>query len=207
MAKPMMARADFISALVFFLLGVYMVYEGYAMPDAGGYIEAGGEPGRVPVLLGYIISLLALVLLVRSVRSGGHRRSRTDQVEEADTDNRRGAARGLLTAVWCSFYALGLIGAGGAGWTLSYPLATLVFLFVFIVGFEWEHAAENAQRTWLRAEQRLPSVTKILQRIFAFVSPRFSAYIWLIATASAQASLVTWAVTYLFEQKFYVKLP
>lgn len=203
----MMARADFISALVFFLLGVYMVYEGYAMPGAGGYIEAGGEPGRVPILLGYIIGLLALVLLVRSVRSGGYRLTRSGQAEKTGADDRRGLVRGLFTAVWCSFYALGLIGAGGAGWSLSYPLATLVFLFVFIVGFEWEHAAENARRSWLRVERQIPPLARLLQRFSDLLPAGVGVYIWLVVTASVQASLVTWAVTYLFEQKFYVKLP
>lgn len=204
MPRPLMARADFVSALVFFLLGVYMVYEGSAMPGAGGYIEAGGEPGRVPVLLGYIIALLALVLLVRSVRAGGHRLLQGSAGQVRIDSGKRGLVRGLLTAAWCGFYALGLI---GTDWSLPYPAATLVFLFVFIAGFEWEHAAENGGQTWHWLHVRAPSATESLQRLFGTASKRLVPYLWLMITAAVQASLVTWAVTYLFEQKFYVKLP
>ena len=204
MPRPLMARADFVSALVFFLLGVYMVYEGNAMPGAGGYIEAGGEPGRVPVLLGYIIALLALVLLVRSVRAGGHRLLQGNVGQVRVDSGRRGVVRGLLTAAWCGFYALGLI---GTVWSLSYPAATLVFLFVFIAGFEWQHAADNGSQTWQWLHVRAPAATARLQRLFGAASTRLVPYLWLMITAAVQASLVTWAVTYLFEQKFYVKLP
>ena len=61
-----MAKADFLTGLVIFVLGIYMVFEGLRMPGAGGFIEAGGEPGRVPVMLGAILALLALALISRA---------------------------------------------------------------------------------------------------------------------------------------------
>ena len=57
MTPTPMAKADFISALVFLVLGVYMIVEGLRMPGAGGFIEVGGEPGKVPILLGAIFHI------------------------------------------------------------------------------------------------------------------------------------------------------
>jgi hypothetical protein len=204
MPKSMMAKADFITAIVFFLLGVYMVSEGLKMPGAGGFIEKGGEPGRVPVLLGAIIAAFAAILLIRSVVAGGHR---LGELMAAGPENRVGLVRGIATAVGCSVYAVGLVGAHIAGWKVPYSLVTGLFVFGFIAAFEWQDAAEAGTRRWEWLCRRLPVVANRLQAAFGFLAPRDAAYVWLLFTAGLQAVIVAAAVTYLFEQQFYVTLP
>lgn len=167
-------KADFISSLFFLALGAYMVLEGLKMPGAGGFIEIGGEPGRVPVMIGAALMLLALVLLVRSSMQGGWQIWKLADLEE---NERIGIMRTACTAIGCSFYAVGLIGASIAGWEVPYYQATALFMFVFIVGFEWQQVDVGSAR------------------------------IRLIVMALLQAIIVTSLVVYLFEQKFYVVLP
>jgi hypothetical protein len=204
MSPSSMVKADFVSSLVFFILGVYMIVEGLNMPGAGGFIEAGGEPGKVPVLLGAIIAFFAVIMLFRSVAGRGY------QLWEGDQDwptNWAGLFRSLATATICCVYAIGLVGATLFGWKVPYFLATLLFVFVFIVIFEWEAAPELGQARWQSLSANRSSLVGFLKRNFGWIGAHQAPYVWLIATALLQAVLVTWAVTYLFEQQFFVTLP
>jgi len=199
-----MAKADFVSSLVFFVLGVYMISEGLGMPGATGFIEEGGEPGRVPVILGAILAICATVLLVRSVTQGGYRMKAGREVTETE---RRGYIRTALTACGCSFYAVGLLGEGFTGWRLPYELATFLFLFAFIVGFEWEEAPELGAVRWAWAREKLPSVARMLGGLSGLLGEGRGPYAWLIFNTLVQSVIVTWTVSYLFEKEFYVMLP
>lgn len=199
-----MTKADFVTGLVLFVLGLYMIHEGLQMPGAGGFIEAGGEPGRVPVLLGSVIALLAAILLGRSAVRGGHR---LWEPAHPERDLRVGALRCAITAVGCAVYAVGLLGATLAGWEVQYHQATALFLFVFVTAFEWGMAPENGARRWAWISVKAPRLAARLRRAVGFLAPRCYPYLWLMCTALALAVLVTWAVTYLFEQQFYVTLP
>jgi len=203
-----MARTDFFASIVFFILGIYLAYEGLGMPGAGPIIEPGGEPGRVPMLLGVIISLCAAVLLVRSIGQGGHRLPVTEKLEEAGADSRRhGKIRCVLTAVGCSFYAVGLIGSSWFGWSMPYHAATGIFVFLFIVGFEWDLALELGSSRWAWLTKISPRIARFLAALFGFLGTSKAPFAWLFVSALVQATLVTWAVTHLFEQQFYVTLP
>lgn len=195
-----MAKADFITGLVLLALGIYMAFEGLRMPGAGGFIEIGGEPGRVPVIVGGAIALLATVLVVRSVARGGHRLRREGPIAD---DERAGLLRCLGAAALCSLYALGLIGAEIGGLRVAYHQATFVFLVAFIVAFEWRFAPELAETRRAFFERRAPG----LAARRAFATTGAAPYAWLAALAIVQAAVVTWAVTTLFEKHFYVKLP
>lgn len=165
-----MAKADFVTGLIFLVLGIYMVLEGLKMPGVGGFIELGGEPGRVPIMIGGTIAFLALLMLLRSSHQGGWQVWKIGQL----TDNERiGGLRTVLTAAGCTFYALGLIGGSLMGFDIPYEVATAIFIFLFIVGFEGHQTGR------LR----------------------------LMVMAGLQAVIITGAVVYLFEQKFYVVLP
>lgn len=208
MTKALMARSDFFTSIVFFALGLYLTYEGLGMPGSGPIIEPGGEPGRVPVMLGVLISLCAAVLLIRSIGRGGHKSPVAEEKTGADAGGRkRGQIRGLLTIAGCSIYAVGLVGSSWFGWPMPYRLATGLFIFLFIVGFEWDLAPELGRNLWVRLENKTPAAARFLATSFGFLSEAKAAYLWLFASASIQAVLVTWAVTYLFERKFYVTLP
>jgi hypothetical protein len=199
-----MAKADFLTGLILVALGIYMIFEGTRLPGEGGFIEAGGEPGRVPIMVGGAILLLAAALVIRSVGRGGHRLRGAGPV--ADTQ-RRGLLRCLGAAVLCSLYAVGLLGAEIAGWKVAYQEATFVFLLVFIVAFEWRFAPELADARCAFFARRAPGLARAAARRLAFLPPGAVPFVWLVALAAIQSALVTWAVTYLFEQQFYVKLP
>jgi hypothetical protein len=204
MPKSFMSKADFVTSLIFFVLGIYMIVEGLGMPGAGGFIEVGGEPGKVPVLLGIIITVLAIILLVRSVLQHGYRLTQKSDGEGPGTS---GALRCAFTAIGCGFYAVGLLGAKFNGWSVAYQEATTLFIFLFIVGFEWQWAPELGHHRWTRLQARRPSLATWMQTTLGFISSARAPYLWLIFTALAQALLVAWGVSYLFEQEFYVKLP
>jgi len=199
-----MARADFLTSLILLALGVYMAVEGLRMPGAGGFIVRGGEPGRVPVMLGVIIALLAIVLLVRAARQGGHRFA---AVRFADQDLRSGMIRCAVTAAFCSLYAVGMIGATLWGHEVQYAEATFLFLLVFIVGSEWGFAQELASQRRERWMRSMPRLARAVRRVLGFVPATYAPYVWLIALALIQAALVSWTVAYVFENEFYVKLP
>jgi hypothetical protein len=198
------ARADFFTSLIFLALGIYMVEEGLRMPGAGGFIVRGGEPGRVPLLIGAIIALLAVALLVRAVRQGGHRARGT---RPTDQDARSGTIRCAVTALVCSFYAVGLLGSSIAGYEIQYDQATFLFLAVFIIGSEWSFAPELAAMRRERWTRRAPRLTRLAQGMLGFVPAAYAPYVWLIVLALVQAALVAWTVGYVFENEFYVKLP
>jgi hypothetical protein len=204
MPESSMSKADFVTSLIFFVLGIYMIVEGLGMPGAGGFIEVGGEPGKVPVLLGAIITLFAIILLVRSVSERGYKLM---QKADGEGPGPSGALRCAVTAIGCGFYAVGLLGAKFFGWTVMYQEATTLFIFLFIVGFEWQSATELGYHRWSRLQARRPSLAIWMQGTFGFISSARAPYLWLIFTALVQALLVAWGVTYLFEQEFYVKLP
>jgi hypothetical protein len=199
-----MAKADFITSLIFFVLGLYMIVEGLGMPGAGGFIEAGGEPGKVPILLGAIIAIFAVVLLLRAVSQGGHR---LREGERIDPEDMRGYRRTAITAFGCSFYAVGLLGASFAGWAVPYSGATCLFMFLFILGFEWEFAPEIGARRWAWFSGIWPNAANGFAALFGPLRGSRAPYAWLVFVALVQSMLVTVAVTYLFEQQFFVKLP
>jgi len=199
-----MAKADLITGLILFVLGLYMVIEGLGMPGAGGYIETGGEPGRVPVMLGAILSVLAMVLIGRSLIRGA-RLIGGDAQPTAPTWS--GWIRSGLTALGCSAYAVGLLGGEIFGWQVPYRAATFVFVLLFISCFEWAEAPEMGRRRWDWLSNRFPAMARRLASEPGGVRQAWVPYLWLLLMAFVQALLVTLAVGYLFEQQLYVKLP
>jgi len=199
-----MARADFLTSLILLALGLYMTVEGLRMPGAGGFIVRGGEPGRVPVLIGVIIALLAVILLVRAARQGGYR---VGGIRLADPDVRSGTIRCAVTALVCSVYAVGLLGATLLGHEVRYDEATFLFLAVFIIGSEWGFARELAEVRRERWTRRAPRLTRVVQNLLGFVPAAYAPHVWLVALALVQAALVSGVVAYVFENEFYVKLP
>lgn len=204
MSTSRMHAADFWTSIVFFVVGVYMAVEGLGMPGAGGFIEKGGEPGRVPVLLGVIIALLAVIMMIRAVRNGGYRLS---SLKTSDEMEKIGLWRCGVTAVGCTFYAVGLIGAEIAGIDISYRFATAVFVFGFILLAEWEQAPEHGASRWRKTHARWPGLAGIFAAIGRPLPPVWRPYAWLIFNAAMMAIIVSAIVTVVFERYFFVALP
>ena len=127
---PRRARDDFLAGIAFCALGIYLAVEGLAMPGAGGFIEEGGEPGRVPVMLGVILGALGAVLMARSGRAALHWLRRRPPMEADASISPRAA---LTTALGCSLYGVVLMGLRVGGWDVPFGLATALFVFGFVV--------------------------------------------------------------------------
>jgi len=166
-----MAKADFLTGLALISLSLYVMFESWQMPRLE-HLKAHplSVPGIVPAFIGMVLLLFGMVLVIRSVRRGGHRLGFTYE------GLRRwfikpGNQRLLLTAILSIGYAGILIGV------LPYWLATGLFIFVFVVLFEWERGMNVAQ--WRRC----------------------------IIPAALIASLSSAAITLVFERVFLVALP
>lgn len=127
--QPLPPRVDLVTAAVFFAAGVAVIYAAWLMPR---FEEQLGQiytaPGLVPALYGTVIAVLALWLAARSIGRGALARG------GAGTRARREGysnARLALAAVLCLAFAVGMVGR------LPFWLATAIFVFLFILLFEW----------------------------------------------------------------------
>ncbi|MEX2631205.1 MAG: tripartite tricarboxylate transporter TctB family protein [Tistlia sp.] len=169
-----MPRADFLFSLLLLALGLATVVESWRMPRFGHLgVHPMTAPGLTPGLLGAVIVLLAAVLLARSLAAGGWRLSAgKDAAAPAEPGERGSSVRRVGLALLLTVgYAGGLVGR------LPFWLATALFVFLFILAFEWRAGSGRAQR--LRG----------------------------LAVAAVLAALTALAVTYLFEEIFLVRLP
>ncbi len=201
-----MSERDDLIALVLLAFGGFVIWEAWRMPRFEQLaVNPYTVPGLVPGLLGAAIVLFALVMLTRTlgrrrIEALAEESDRAEPAGEApegdpeaddapaelDVVGAEVAERGdaparghgaeslrrlLITLGLTLGYALLLI-----GW-LPFWLATFVFVFGFIVLFDWRKAA--ARRRIVR----------------------------LVVAAGVQALLVAGAVTLVFERLFLVRLP
>lgn len=127
-------------------------------------------PGVVPAFLAAVLIIFGVVLVIRSVRAGGHRLG-LSVAKATEVLAKPGNQRLLITLVLTIGYAGFLIGR------IPYELATGLFVFAFIVLFEWERGLTPARYT------RLFGVAAVLAVVFT--------------------GLVSWV----FERLFLVTLP
>ncbi len=166
-----MVRADFVTGVVLILASLCVIVESWRMPrmeHLGAHPLS--VPGIVPAFLAVVLIVFGAILVIRSTRAGGHRLEFTREKIRAllaKPSNRRLLTTGLL----CIGYAGFLVG------TLPYWLATGLFVFAFVVLFEWEPGM--SRRAWMR----------------------------LAAVAGVLAVCASATVTWVFERLFLVTLP
>ena len=166
-----MARADFLTGLALIFLSIYVLIESWQMPRLEHLkVHPLSVPGIVTAFIGMVLLLFGIVLVIRSVRRGGHRLGLTYEGLRR-LFIKPGNQRLLLTAILTIGYAGFLIGI------LPYWLATGLFIFAFVVLFEWERGMNIAQ--WRRG----------------------------IISAALIAILSSAAITLVFERLFLVALP
>lgn len=166
-----MARADFITGIILILLNLYVIIESWRMPRLEHLkVHPLSVPGIVPAFIGMVLILFGLILVIRSIRRGGYRLGITHEGFRR-LINHPGNQRLLLTAILTIGYSIFLIG------TLPYWLATGLFIWVFILLFEWKRGMSVAQ--WRRC----------------------------LISAVLIATLSSAAITWLFERLFLVSLP
>ena len=121
------ARADQVTALVFFVLGVAMAIGGYTMDRLEvRQIHPASIPGLVPMILGALLALCAIGLYLGA-------RKREDDPDTGDVSMKNLGFAALYTVV----YALGLVGR------MPFELATGIFITVFVLHFTRERLAEG----------------------------------------------------------------
>jgi hypothetical protein len=202
-AEDAMPRADFITGLVLLVISAMLVGEGLSLPGAGGLIMKGGEPGRVPVFLGFCIAAMAIVLVVRAISQNGHRLRGT---LDFDSERKGALKRALAVAAGGTFY-VALLGYDFSGADLDYVVLTFAFILVFIVIADWKRAPEIAGRRWQALERRVPTIAARLADGLSFVSAARAPYVWLFTAATIQAAVLAVIIAYVFEKQFFVRLP
>lgn len=134
-------RADLVTSAVLFALGLAVIFESWRMPRFElRNINPWTVPGIVPGLLGLVLAILALAVLIRSIRA---LRRPTDPAAAAveDTGLDDGSRwRLLVTLLLCLGYPVVLIGS------LPFGVATALFIAAFIVIFEWSTTDDPGRR-------------------------------------------------------------
>jgi hypothetical protein len=166
-----MAKADFLTGIALICLSVYVIIESWQMPRLAHLkVHPLSVPGIVPAFIGMVLLLFGTILVIRSIRRGGHRLGFSyDGLRRLFS--KPGNQYLLLTAFLTIGYAGFLIGL------LPYWLATGLFIFVFVVLFEWERGMTVAQ--WRRcsisagiiAAVSSAAVTWVFERLFLVTLP------------------------------------
>jgi hypothetical protein len=137
-----MRKADYLTGLALILLSLYVLVEAWRMPRME-HLQAHplSVPGIVPAFLAVVLAIFGVILVVRSVKAGGHRLGFSREGIRrtlAEPGNRRL----LLTAIRTLLYAGVLVGHA------PYGLSTALFVFVFVALFEWRPGM--SAREWAR---------------------------------------------------------
>ena len=166
-----MVRADFLTGIGLISLSLYVIIESWRMPRLEHLkVHPLSVPGIVPAFIGMVLLIFGTVLVIRSIRRGGHRLGFSYEGFRRMLSN-PGNQRLLLTAILCIGYAGFLIG------TLPYWLATGLFTFLFIILFEWERGMNAARRKKCLISAALiailssAAITLVFERLFLVALP------------------------------------
>lgn len=129
--QSQMHRADFVASIVLLAFGIMIVVLSVQMPRLEHRnINPYTVPGLVPGLLGAAITAMSVMMLVRSLLHKGYALGLT-RARIAELLSVPQLRRVLVTLIFCLFYAVGIVGR------LWYPAATFIFVFGFILLFEY----------------------------------------------------------------------
>ncbi len=174
-------RRDFITSLVLTALGLIVLVESLRMPRFSHLgINPYTVPGIVPGVLGGVIAVFGLLMLGRTLVA----RHRGHDVPTTAADREPGStSRVLVTLALTLAYGGFLVGR------MPFWLATLVFVWGFLLVFEWRPSL-------LARPDALPERRVDTGGLVRYVS-----------TSLLQGVLVAAAVTFVFERLFLVRLP
>ena len=162
MKESNMPRADFITSMILIVVGVAAVWNSLEMPR---YEDQGGtfldSPGIVPAMLGVLLIALSLVVLVRSILRKGYKLGINGATLAAVLKDTM-TVRMLVTIAFGVVYGLFLL-----RWLHFIP-STLIFVFVFIVAFEWDLKKPLATQWKVPAFAAAISVATTLAVYYAF---------------------------------------
>lgn len=132
-------RSDLVSGGVWVVIGVAIAIGSWNMDrlEKQG-VPAFAAPGLLPGILGVLITLVALVIVVRSLRRGALRTDADAGAASAATSGRTLLALGL-----CLGFAVGLVGHGLPFWAAA---STYLFLHIFLLQLPERRAAGQVAR-------------------------------------------------------------
>lgn len=161
-----MVKKDFIASIVLVAFSLSVVISSYTMPRLERRnIDPFSAPGVVPGMIGLILLCLSLILFVRSIRRNGYLLL-TSSAEAKESVNKGAVKRVLLTLALSLIYAVGLLGH------VDYTIVTLVYIFSFIVIFEYRpQVGIGAQKkvlgfALLQAVIGAVSITLVFRKLF-----------------------------------------
>ena len=132
MEERNMPRADLITSILLIGFGVAVFIGSVRMPTfAEQGVNPYSAPGIVPGFLGAIVGVLGVVLLVRSIVRRGYRLGVSGSSVRAFFTAEM-TKRFAVTIIVSVIYGLGLVGQ------LPYEVATALYVFAFIVIFEYK---------------------------------------------------------------------
>jgi putative tricarboxylic transport membrane protein len=165
MQEKNMPKADFITSIGLSIFGLAILIRSLQMPRFKGLgVNPYSVPGIVPGLLGFILMILGLILLIRSIRQRGYRLGVGGKVVKAFIAD-DSTKRFLLSLILCNVYAVFVLRR------LPYPIATGLFVFVFIFIFEfrrWERILSQ-KRTVLFALFEAICVSGAVTLVFRYL--------------------------------------
>ena len=136
-----LARADLITGVILVVFGLAALAESYGMPRLEERnINPWTAPGVVPGLLGGVIAFLGMILTLRSLVAGAFHPPQITLSPDDAAEQRAGRWRLGMCSLLCFIFAVVLVGH------IPFWLATGLFVFTFIVVFEWQANDEQAAR-------------------------------------------------------------
>jgi hypothetical protein len=166
-------RTDLFVGLGLILFGSVAAFESWRMPRFEHLdVQIYQAPGFVPGLLGLTIAVFGLLILIRSLREGALQWKDAHAAQALRTMVASIETwRLVMLMVITVGYAWGLVGR------MPFWLATIIFVFAFILLFDWRDAVTRSQR------------------------------VRLLISASIQAVITAVVVTGVFQEIFRVRLP
>lgn len=167
MDERQMHKADFVTAVVLIAFSITVIVLSVQMPrlehrDINPYTI----PGLVPGFLGVIVGVLSVILLIRATINGGYRFGPGPGTVTVGEWIRSGEAQRIgLTIILSTIYALGMIGR------INYMIATLLYIFAFILVFEWKKGAPIGahRRILILAGIEAVVATLVIAGVFRYV--------------------------------------
>lgn len=131
MEEKNMPKADFVTAIGLSLFGSAIIIRSLQMPRFESLgVNPYSVPGIVPGLLGTVLTILGLMLLVRSIRRKGYRLGLTRETVRGyftDASTKRFLIALLLSVIYGIFILK----------RIPYALATGLYVFAFVLIFEY----------------------------------------------------------------------
>jgi len=176
-----MNKADFYTSIILFIFSVGVIVMSLRMPSMVDRNESRwSAPGVVPAFIGIALLLLSGSMLVRSLLRGAFKpdadkAGNADVTATAKSSHKKptfsvSTLRIFVTLALCVFYAIAL----GKIW---FPLATALFIFLFISVFEFNRSKP--------------------------IAAQWKTFVWAAVIATITSALVT----IIFQYLFLVNLP